>query len=174
MNIRLATNQDIGGIIAIEKSCWLDIYPNINEITTEDIENRFDAQNFLSSRTEEIRNEIGELSDKRFVVIEDDKQIVGYARGWKLDEFNDLVEIYVLKEFRGKGLGRLLLADMFSWFDKSKPIILEVAEYNNSAIKFYEKLGFKINTEMKQVPEENWNVLPTGKKIPVVFMVKQA
>ena len=86
-------------------------------------------------------------------------------------DYGDFVEIYILSEFQGRGYGRLLFGDGLAWLGKEKPIQLEVAAYNTRARKMYEHFGFKINTDLKQGEDENWNVLPSGKIIPVVVMV---
>lgn len=55
--------------------------------------------------------------------------------------------MFVTKEHRGKGISHLILNEIFSWF-KSKNITetrLEVYQENPSAIKAYEKAGFKKN-----------------------------
>ncbi len=55
--------------------------------------------------------------------------------------------MYVVKEYRGKGISQLILAEVFNWF-KSKNIKetrLQVYQENPSAIKAYEKVGFKKN-----------------------------
>ena len=50
-------------------------------------------------------------------------------------------EIYIVKEYRNKGIGTALLKDEISKHDKIK---LQVAQSNHSAIKLYKSLGFEI------------------------------
>ena len=55
--------------------------------------------------------------------------------------------MFVKEEHRGKGISKLILNEIFNWF-KSKNIKetrLTVYEENPSAIKAYEKIGFKKN-----------------------------
>ena len=50
-------------------------------------------------------------------------------------------EIYIVKEYRGKGIGAALLKDEISKHDK---LILQVDISNHSAIKLYKSLGFTV------------------------------
>jgi ribosomal protein S18 acetylase RimI-like enzyme len=50
--------------------------------------------------------------------------------------------IYVLPEYQGKGIGKLLWNELSKYLDINKETFVEVATYNENAIKFYEKLGF--------------------------------
>lgn len=50
-------------------------------------------------------------------------------------------EIYIVKEYRNKGIGTALLKDEISKHDKIK---LQVAQSNHSAMKLYKSLGFEI------------------------------
>ncbi len=53
-------------------------------------------------------------------------------------------EIYIKKDFRGKGLGKDIFNFIHKEFDdKIKRYRLEVVEGNKEAIKLYKKLGFK-------------------------------
>jgi len=55
--------------------------------------------------------------------------------------------IYVKDEHRGQGMSKLIINAIFNWF-RTKNIVevkLTVYEENPSAIKAYEKLGFKKN-----------------------------
>ena len=53
-------------------------------------------------------------------------------------------EIFIEPEYRGKGIGTLLIEDTLSQHDKVK---LQVAPSNKRAIKLYESLGFKKESE---------------------------
>ena len=55
--------------------------------------------------------------------------------------------IFVKDEFRGIGISKLIIKAIFDWFRTKniKEVKLTVYEENPSAIKAYEKLGFKKN-----------------------------
>lgn len=61
------------------------------------------------------------------------------------DKLNDgywyIGEIYIIKEYRNKGIGTALLKDEISKHDKIK---LQVAQSNHGAMKLYKSLGFEI------------------------------
>lgn len=62
-------------------------------------------------------------------------------------EFGYVGFIYVKDEYRGQGISKLIFNAIFNWF-RTKNIVevkLTVYEENPSAIKAYEKLGFKKN-----------------------------
>lgn len=69
------------------------------------------------------------------------------------------------KKLRGKGLGKQIVHSLldftFSWLEKPK-VELYVFDWNTSAIKCYEKVGFTINPDKKlerKVKEEVWVAL---------------
>lgn len=64
------------------------------------------------------------------------------------------------------------MMSFFKFFGDQKNIILEVAVYNNKTIKIYEHLGFRKDVSLKQDENETWNLLPSGIRIPVIFMKK--
>ena len=154
--LKEAAHEDIKSIIDIERQVWIDAYPNEEYgITKIDVEERFNPA-FIIQRGNEIEKELQE--GHRYMIAVRDNQVVGYSHGLKLTEYNDLVEVYTTEQ--QKGVGRLLMQNLFSWFGNEKPIRLEVAVYNTNAIKVYEHYGFKVKEDLHQDPEEVWNVLP--------------
>ncbi|HLL60082.1 MAG TPA: GNAT family N-acetyltransferase [Candidatus Nitrosocosmicus sp.] len=168
--LREATLEDIDSIIAVERSAWFSTYPSEEaEITREDVVARFSPE-FISQRKEEIGREI--MEGHRYMIVTKDNITVGYSHGLKLEEYNDLVEVYVTE--LSQGIGKMLIRDLFNWFGDHKPIRLEVATYNKNAIDVYEHYGFRLREDLRQEDDESWNVLPSGKRIPVQFMEKPA
>lgn len=62
-------------------------------------------------------------------------------------EYGYIGFIYVKDEHRGQGISKLIINAIFKWFrtKKIEEVKLTVYEENPSAIKAYEKLGFKKN-----------------------------
>lgn len=71
--------------------------------------------------------------------------------------------LYLLAEAQGQGLGAKLMDEMLGWLDDTKPIKLQVVEYNKHAIDFYKKYGFELTDEKEEF------VAPVN----VVWMVKE-
>lgn len=86
-----------------------------------------------------------------FYVAEEDNKLVGTAAVFKEKENARLKRMYVLKDYRNKGLGKLLLAKITE-FCKSKgykKIVLSTYPEMKDAIKFYEKNNFKETQKVK-------------------------
>lgn len=85
--------------------------------------------------------------------IEADERIIGYcllSRSYSNEAggINAWIEeIYLIKEYRGKGLGKIVLAELEKLIaPKATRIRLEVTENNVSAINLYRKAGYgKLN-----------------------------
>lgn len=169
-DIRTANTGDIPVIIDIEEKVWLTTYPNPKiGITKQDIGDRF-GPIFKKNRAKEIASEITSGRHCYKIIAINDKA-VGYSHLLKEKRFNDFVELYILDRHQGKGFGTALLKNGLIWLGKDKFIQLEVATYNTRAISFYQHHGFVNKPDLHQTPEENWNLLPSGIKIPVIFMI---
>ena len=71
--------------------------------------------------------------------------VVAYIVTWTIYDEVHILNIAVHPDFRKIGLGEMLLRDCldFSYDRGLKLAVLEVRTSNNSAIKLYEKIGFK-------------------------------
>lgn len=172
MVIELANKNHVPAIIEIEEKTWIAAYPNQEEkITIEDVQSRFDDE-FKARRSKEIETEMNDSDHQYYVVIGDD-EVIGYLHLMTEEKFNDLVEVYVLPDRQSQGIGAKLMEKTFEVFGDEKPICLEVARYNQAAIRFYERYGFEHRPDLTQAPGEDWNVLPSKQRIPVIFMEKR-
>jgi ribosomal-protein-alanine N-acetyltransferase len=79
------------------------------------------------------------------------RHIAGFAMLRILGDDVELMTIAVDKKFQGKGVGEALLKACFEdlMMTPAKRMILEVAADNPSALRLYEKLGFKKISERK-------------------------
>ena len=71
------------------------------------------------------------------------EEIVGYIEYNDIYDSVDIVNIYVLEDYRGKGIGKSLMEKLISLSLGKKNITLEVSVLNDVAISLYESLGFK-------------------------------
>lgn len=89
----------------------------------------------------------------RFLVAEEDTRVIGYILGWierlpgiyKHEKRGYVADVFVVKDKRGKGVGRKLLEELLKWFKSQKVewIRLSVYSANVNAVKVWKKLGFK-------------------------------
>ena len=94
------------------------------------------------------------LKDRNFklIVTEKNSKIIGYTFGWieKTESFTFkkrgyICDIFILKEYRGKGIGSKLVKKLLKWF-KSKGIRyveVEVYSENKRSFKLWKYLGFR-------------------------------
>ena len=140
---------DVQILKAISELSFRQAFENDNDPNDfEDyIQNAFSLNQLLT----EIENSNSEFY---FMIIPEEKSPVGYIKlNWgpaQSEDLNsshiELERIYLLNEFRGKGYGNQLLNHATEIaLKKEKEIIwLGVWEKNESAIRFYERNGFRI------------------------------
>lgn len=91
----------------------------------------------------------------RSLVMLDDKKMIGTgsycpARTDRMKGYGEVVSIYLLPEYMRKGCGKLLIAEMISKLRIMgyQNVFLWVLEENFAARHFYEKVGFKLGSEV--------------------------
>jgi len=166
-----ARPEDVEKMRMIARNWWVSLYPNEKfGITREDIEA---VDWFNADQIEKRRRRISEDGNFHAWVLKDKEgNIIGFCQVTKKGRQEDQKEIeamYIVSEFKSKGLGRKLMDCALDWLGSDGDIALEVVSYNKNAIDFYKKFGFV---------ETNWPVgdkrtkLPSGKKIPRIVMVR--
>lgn len=171
MDVRIVTPapQDARAITELLYKAWLVTYPNdALGITMDDIENSYkDAFSDDSIKKFEAKLSNIPINQKR-VVAKDGDTIVGMATMVKNDTNNQLRMIYVLPAYHGKGIGTMLWNSVKDCVDPAKETIVQVADYNSQAIRFYEKLGF-VDTG-KRWKDDKWK-MKSGAYIPEMEMI---
>ncbi|MDD2792185.1 MAG: GNAT family N-acetyltransferase [Sediminibacterium sp.] len=145
--IRKAETQDLKQLQEISTETFVQTFAEVN--TKEDMD-KYLAERLSVTQLFAELNDPG--SDFYFALLND--QVIGYlktntgAAQTELKETDGLeVErIYVLKEFKGKNIGPVLLdkAIEIAHDQKAAYIWLGVWEENYRAIRFYEKNGFSV------------------------------
>lgn len=95
--------------------------------------------------------------DGKILLFEENNKIVGLIVGlvnneemlrydFKVPKRGRITELVVAREYRGKGIGNVLLDAMKTYLKNNgcKKILIAVFGYNENAIKFYKKNGFHI------------------------------
>jgi GNAT superfamily N-acetyltransferase len=95
-------------------------------------------------------------------VVRSGREIVGFLCG-RRDEVVTLGPMYLLDEAQGRGTGGRLMDEFLTWAG-SAPMRLWVTDYNERAIRFYQRYGFKATGE-----RELWRG-----KLPNMRMIRDA
>ncbi len=147
MVIREATRTDVKGIATVHVDCWRTTYKNIV------------PDNYLDNLTYDSREKLwmSVISKGKVFLVENDQgKIIGFANGGKERSgkysgfAGELYAIYILKEYQGQGIGKLLLKSVVNELKKIEiySMIALVLEENHSC-KFYEALGGTIIDKME-------------------------
>ena len=165
--IRIATVDDATAIAQIQNDSWLATYPNeAAGITREDLVGylgNIDARAFRW----EGRLKKGDPNIQISVLKQGDR-VIGFCSVTKMPNVGHVDALYLDPEFSGKGMGGEALEEGLRWLGNDKPIELEVASYNNRAIRFYERFGFRKQNTIKPIDLQN------RKEIPLILMVRDA
>ncbi len=104
---------------------------------------------------------------KIYGYIEED-QLLGVITVWEFDEYSYVEHFAIKKEYRGKGIGSMMISEVKQISDK--PIVLEVEEIVDkitlNRVHFYEKQGFKLSSYHFIQPPLRENV----KDVPLIYM----
>lgn len=167
--IRRARPNDALSIIHVLHQTWLSTYPNEEMgITKEKIEESF-QESLSKENVKKFASKIAlKIPDEMRLVALVDGKIIGIATLIKNKQNNELKTIYVLPEFQGKGVGKMLWEEVRKFCDISKETIVNVATFNLNAIEFYKKLGF-VDTG-KRIEKGNWRVKTSSFKMPTMEM----
>lgn len=169
-----ATLGDEVGIGEAHLQSWLETYPNEKYGVTEEwIKNEFGflikdgvAANGIDNGIPYRRKMIEKLdSNTLYEVVKDENgTIQGFMYAYKQNEVVDLGAIYLTNVLKGTGVAYKLM-DQAVAFAGSLPIKLQVIAYNERAIAFYEKYGFKKGAIEKELFHD---------KMPVLNMKREA
>jgi ribosomal-protein-alanine N-acetyltransferase len=118
----------------------------IRPLTKEDIPfvARLEAVCFSMPFTEKALNELFSNTSWHFFVATENDTVVGYISFYCILDETEIVNVCVMPELRGKGIGRALTkcAIDFNRETNGSKVMLEVRKSNTPAIKLYESLGF--------------------------------
>ncbi len=151
--IRDVQPEDAEGVINVLHKTWLDTYPNEElGISREDIEDSY-KDSFTEEALGKQRKKFEHIpKNEKRVVAKYGDMIVGVATMVRNENNNEFRTIYVLPEYQGRGVGKMLWEEVKDFCDPSKDTIVDVADYTTKTIEFYKKLGF-VDTGKRFVDE---------------------
>ncbi|MFD7731031.1 GNAT family N-acetyltransferase [Kitasatospora phosalacinea] len=128
---------------------WLQTYPNPELGIDEDWIREHRGSSATAEGIDQWREFIESANrrpDLLFCrVVRSDTGIVGVLCG-RRGEVVSLGPMYLLNHVQGRGLGGRLMAEFLAWADAAR-ICLWATDYNDSAVRFYQRHGFEITGE---------------------------
>lgn len=162
--------DEVEEALMVRYKSWLATYPNEElGITREDIEERFKSKMTPESIKAQSEGVANLPENEKYLVAKVEGKIAGVCIAKKEEKNNRLGAIYTHPDFQGKGIGTKMWEEVQDFFDPEKDIVLNVASYNDNAIAFYEKLGFKTTDTVV----DNHFVFQSGSSIPEIEMKKE-
>ena len=117
-----------------------------------------EAETFARPWSEEsFRQEITRNVAARYLVAEEDGQVVGYAGAWIIIDESHITNIAVKQEARGRGIGKKLTGELLRLLSNlgASYATLEVRVSNLRAQNLYKSLGFISVGKRKRYYEDN-------------------
>ncbi|MGE7602516.1 N-acetyltransferase family protein [Peribacillus sp. NPDC097675] len=111
-----------------------------------------------NQKIEQLIEPLLEKGNYYLIAIENDKLMGWILIGTNKDQFTDktngfIYELFVLKEFRGKGISKMLMRAGIDYLKQDGYSEVRLSAFaGNQAIKLYEKLGFNIRTITMSLP----------------------
>jgi ribosomal protein S18 acetylase RimI-like enzyme len=137
---RLATINDLAELSVLNKQLREDERTD-NEMSDEEITKRMES--FITGQVYKVH-----------VLENPEKEIIGYCVLDITREPNYMRQLFVKSQYRNHGYGKLLLKKVMEEY-QLKEIDLEVMLWNESAIRFYEHIGFKSRYIGMRLSREN-------------------
>lgn len=159
--------DDVEPALRMRAQSWLDTYPNEEHGVSEDFV-RTRIQTWMDPVRIETQRKAAENPDESRVlhrIARDDQgNIIGMIAASKERQFQKIHALYVDKAHHGTGIATQLMNESLEWFDDGRPVMLEVASYNDRAIAFYRKHGFSELKDSEHLFAD---------KVPAIDMVRK-
>lgn len=159
-----AKPEDAAILLAIQQKCYLSEYVHPEHgITLEDIQRKNDRlgrDNYLEKMRQRINN-----PDELWLTAKEGNEIVGFIEAKTGEEEQHISRFFVLPDHQGKGIGSHLMETVLNQMDQKKTIHLQVDQYNQKAIQFYEKFGFQDQGVGNPIRVVNEKTIPTREMV---------
>lgn len=100
------------------------------------------------------QTQIMKASNYHFDIIIDNNKMIGFLLWWNFETLRYIDHFATCIEQRNKGFGKQILKKFVA--TNNKPVLLEVelpnSTLNKRRIKFYERIGFKLNQHYYEIP----------------------
>ena len=140
------------------KECDVGILTKIFSIPEYDM---YFAEN--DTTEEEWKARLPLFETRHSYIISKDGTDIGWIMYNLCDDICNLDIVVLIPKERGKGYGKEVFADLLAQNPNLKAFKLDVQQRNIPAIKFYQKLGFKVTSEEMQ--------FVNGERVPYFNMV---
>lgn len=144
--LRSAELSDTKAIRTMHAQSWLDTYPNeefgISKEWVKERVSHWITPEGLSESEEHLKGIFNNPEHLYRIATEGDN-VIGFVHAFNTEGEQELKALYVDKDHKGSGLAQKLMKEVNEWVDKTKPIKLGVATYNQRAINFYINQGFE-------------------------------
>ncbi len=135
---------DVRAITELLHTTWLATYPNRNaDITVGDINDIFKTRYSQKRLAWEMLRVLRPPINQKSLIAKEGSTIVGFCRISAFSDMNELESLYVLPEYQGHGIGQALWMSAQEYSNPLRDTSVLVVSYNERAITFYKKLGFK-------------------------------
>ncbi len=166
--IREACFMDIEPMIKIRRACWINNYVNPDIGLTTEVLREINMLNDPQRDVWRERIMINRTRGVTFVATIEEKVVGLCMIRYKYDLKNHLIYfLYVDPDYQRRGIGTLLLLQSHSWFGKGSNIIAMVVAYNEHALSFYRKHGYKDSGHHEK------RTVTYGLEMPFVKVVKE-
>lgn len=142
MHIRKANVLDAEAIAKVHVDTWRTAYEGIL------------PSSFLDKLSYHQRTELWEMNlrkpdDYVIVAVNEESRVIGFADTSKRptnleNNSTDLTSLYLLKEYQGRGIGKLLMQELFRYYNEQNYVSVYVEVLKDNPTKtFYEAFGAK-------------------------------
>ncbi len=135
--------DDISNIGMVHYQAWYDTYKNIM------------CNDFLDYNTKEKLMNDAELKISTTYIAKADNKICGFLFYKLFENQLEIHELYILKEYRGFGIGTELIKHLITNQKRATEIFLWVLRKNKKAVKYYKRQGFKKTDKVDLVKVNN-------------------
>ena len=154
---KMETEEEIRGKAFVHWSAWHEAYPGLV------------SDEYLKQLTLEKCEEMAGRWTDGILIAKDGDRVIGFVgfgdRGEEAPERGEIFAMYVLSEFYGTGVGRLLMEEALSRLQDYPELCLWVLRENRRAIRFYEKCGFHADGEEMFSPRvKAWEIRMVRKR----------